>query len=254
VNTVYDRDGITLIHGDARDVIATPGESFDAVVTDPPYGETSLAWDRWPDGWPASLVPVLKPSGSLWCFGSLRMFLDRAAEFAAWRMAQDLVWEKQNGSGFHADRFKRVHEHAVQFYPTIRTWADVYKLPVTTNDALPKTVRRKERPPHLGEIAEKNSIYRSIEGGPRLMRSVLRVKNCHGVAVHPTQKPDGVVSPLLRYSVPPGGVVFDPFAGSGTTLLVARDLGLRAVGVEISADYCAAAVQRLNAPRQKELI
>ena len=48
----------------------------------------------------------------------MRFFMASVEQFrvAKWRYAQDIVWEKHNGSGFHADRFKRVHEHAVQFY------------------------------------------------------------------------------------------------------------------------------------------
>src|SRR3546814_7972972 len=58
-----------------------------------------LAWDRWPDGWPALAAKV---ASSMWCFGSMRMFLDRAPEFADWKLSQDYVWEKHNGSGFAA--------------------------------------------------------------------------------------------------------------------------------------------------------
>ena len=48
----YSDSSVTLFHGDMRDVLPTLGR-FDCCVADPPYGETSLAWDRWPDGWPA---------------------------------------------------------------------------------------------------------------------------------------------------------------------------------------------------------
>lgn len=89
---------------------------FGAVVTDPPYGETSYKWDRWPHGWPGWLLPRLGRSASLWCFGSLRLFMDRRDEFAGWQLAQDIVWEKNNGSSMACDRFRRVHEMAAHFY------------------------------------------------------------------------------------------------------------------------------------------
>jgi site-specific DNA-methyltransferase (adenine-specific) len=78
------------------------------------------------------------------------------------------------------------------------------------------------------------------------MRSVLQVRSEHGRAVHPTQKPLGILSPLISYSVPPGGLVLDPFMGSGSTLLAARQLGRRAIGIEADEAYCKAAVQRLG--------
>lgn len=220
-----------------------PG-SFDAVVTDPPFGETSLEWDRWPRGWVAKAARLLKPSGSLWCFGSMRMFLAEAADFEGMRFVQDIVWEKQNGSSFINDRFRRVHEHAVQWIPRGVAWAEVFNDPVMTNDARARTVRRKERPAHMGAIAD--STFVSEDGGPRLMRSVIAVRNMHGRAQHPTQKPEGIMEPLLRCSVPPGGLVLDPFAGSGTTLVVARSLGMRAVGFEADPGHHAEMVNRLR--------
>ena len=244
VKPLYDRDGVVLHLGDCREVLPRlqPG-SVDAVIADPPYGDTSLEWDAPVREWLALVRPLLKPSASVWCFGSMRFFLAEAAEFAGWRYAQDIVWEKHNGTNSANDRFRRVHELAVQLYPAGARWEETYKLPQTTPDATKKVVRRKKRPAHWGEIG--GHTYLSEDGGPRLMRSVLKVRSCHGHAVHPTQKPVGIVEPLIRYSCPPGGLVLDPFAGSGTTLVVAKALGMRAIGVELSPVYCERAIDRL---------
>lgn len=232
----YEDDAVTLYHGDFRDAPLTP---VDAVVTDPPYGETSLVWDRWPEGWPAQLIGL---TDSLWCFGSMRMFLDNAPDFGAWKFSHEIVWEKHNGSGFAADKFRRVHELATLWYRG--NWADLRHEVPKVPGAVKRTVRRKERPPHMGEIV--GSRYTSEDGGDLLMRSVIAVRSTHGQAVHPTQKPLGIVSPLIEYSVPIGGVVLDPFAGSGTTLVAAREMGRRSIGVEVSEAYCEAAAKRLS--------
>ena len=147
IRPYYETNGVTLFHGDCREILPQLS-GFDVVIADPPYGETSLEWDRWPTGW----VDAVSATGArtLWCFGSMRMFLDRRDDFAGWHMAQDLVWEKHNGSGFHADRFKRVHEHAVQWYRG--PWeAQRREVPVTL-DAVKRTVRKKGRPAHMGHI------------------------------------------------------------------------------------------------------
>lgn len=242
----YQDEACTIYHGDCRDVLPELlGElTVDVVIADPPYGDTSLVWDVPVHGWLPEIPALLNPWGSLWLFGSMRALMTQAEHLRTWRFAQDVVWEKHNGSGFHADRFKRVHEHVLQFYPPGVAWATVHKSPVYTMDATRRTVRRKQRPPHMGETRE--GVYRSEDGGPRLMRSVLKVHSCHGEAMHPTQKPLGIIAPLLDYSCPPyNAVVLDPFMGSGSTLVAAKLSGRKAVGIELHEPYAEIAAKRL---------
>ncbi|HEV2375859.1 MAG TPA: site-specific DNA-methyltransferase [Streptosporangiaceae bacterium] len=238
MNPYFADEFVTLYLGDCREVLPGLGVAADCVVADAPYGETSLPWDRWPAGWLDVAALVTR---SLWCFGSLRMFLDRCDEFAAWKLSQDVVWEKHNGSGFHADRFKRVHEHVTHWYRG--DWGSLYHEVPTTPDATARTVRRKQQPPHTGHIEA--GSYTSVDGGPRLMRSVVRVRSMHGSAIHPTEKPAGILEPLIAYACPPGGLVADLFAGSGSTLAAARNLGRRAIGVEVDERYAERAALRL---------
>jgi site-specific DNA-methyltransferase (adenine-specific) len=57
-------------------------------------------------------------------------------------------------------------------------------------------------------------------------------------------KPLALMRYLCRLACPPGGMVLDPFVGSGTTLVAARQLGFRALGIEIEESYCAIAGSR----------
>lgn len=231
----YEHDGIIIYNCDCREVLASL--AADIVVTDPPYGETSLEWGGWQAGW----VGLLQPA-SMWCCGSLRMFLEHVDEFSGWKMSQDVIWKKHNGSNFHADRFRRIHEHALHFYRG--QWSDVYKSVQVTMDATKRTVRTKSRPTHTGHIDA--TPYESKEGGPRMMTSIIEARSCHGFAVHPTQKPVAFLGPLIEYSCPEGGTILDPFMGSGSTLVAARDLNRRAVGIETNEEYCEAAAKRLS--------
>ena len=71
---------------------------------------------------------------------------------------------------------------------------------------------------------------------------------------HPTQKPEKLIAKLILASSKPGDMVFDPFAGSGTTCVVAKKLGRQYIGIEIDKEYCLWAAKRLKtADSDKEI-
>jgi site-specific DNA-methyltransferase (adenine-specific) len=63
---------------------------------------------------------------------------------------------------------------------------------------------------------------------------------------HPTQKPEKLIAKLILASCPEGGVVFDPFLGSGTTSVVAKKLGRKYCGIEMNEEYACWAEKRLE--------
>lgn len=237
---------VTVIHGDCRSVLPTlAGRDIPCAIVDPPYGDTSLDWDRRCDGWIERLAPTMAPAASVWVFGSMRYLATLFKEFEqhGFRYSQDIVWEKQNGTGFHNDRFRRVHEHAVMFYRG--AWRDVYHdTQYEPGSATAKTVRRKKRPVHTGNIDKGH--YTSVDGGPLMVKSVLYVPNEHGKAIHPTQKPVELLIPLLRYSCPPGGTALDAFSGSGSLGVAANATGRDAVLIEVREDYVRSSQSRLS--------
>ncbi len=230
----YQDKYATIYLGDCLELLPEMPK-VDLVFTDPPYGVTSLKWDKRVDGW-----LELLSSDCLWCFGSMSFFMNQP--FVDWKYAQEIVWEKHNGSIFHADRFRRVHEFIMQFYRG--DWGDIYKKTVFTKDATARTVRRKKRPAHSGNINA--SSYESFDGGPKIMRSVIYSRSCHGYADHPTQKPISLILPIVEYSCPKNGSILDPFMGSGTTLVAAKQLNRKAIGIEIEEKYCEIAAKRLS--------
>jgi site-specific DNA-methyltransferase (adenine-specific) len=256
----YDDDTVTLYLGDAREIVPELGLTADLIVTDPPFGETSLAWDRWPDGW---LNAAAQASRSMWCFGSLGMFMDHAAEFPAakWRRSQDvigvdedgtpisgdvsIVWEKHNPSGPDADRFRRIHEHVGLWYQG--AWSSVRHEAqrVTTG------VVERGRVVNQGakDIGQRGTYAQNgwSDDGTRLMTSVIRVRSMHRMGnIAPTEKPVAILEPLIRYACPPNGVVLDLFLGSGSSLDAARQCGRRGIGIEMHEPQLEAAAKRLS--------
>jgi DNA modification methylase len=75
-------------------------------------------------------------------------------------------------------------------------------------------------------------------------------RHAAGVNPHPTVKPVALLSWMVRLVTPPGGVVFDPFAGSGTTLVAAVLEGFAAVGVELDAEYVPVIEARVDHARR----
>lgn len=239
----FDDGTVSLYLGDCREVLPALGVTADCVIADPPYGETSLTWDRWPDGWLDTAAGVTR---SLWCFGSLRMFLAHADEFASWKLSQDVIWEKQDGSGFTDDRFRRVHESVTHWYRG--TWGDLHH--IVPRDVYTGPVQhhghhgtRQAGQTHTGTIGNRPWV----EDGTRIARTVQRVPNMwRRGAIHPTEKPVGILDPLITYACPPGGLVLDPFAGSGSTLDATRASGRRAIGIEADGEYAEKAARRLS--------
>jgi site-specific DNA-methyltransferase (adenine-specific) len=264
----YWRDedaGLALYVGDMREVLPALDLQADLIIADPPYAETSLGWDRWPDGW---LDVAAQHARSMWCFGSQRMFFNHLDEFkdAGWKLSQDVighdedgapivgdvnvVWEKHNGTGFATDRFKRVHEHVLHWYrgPWGGVYQEVPRVPSTgLRQGAARTARKAPRG-HTGAIS--GDVY--VDDGTRLMKSVIKVPSVRR-GIHRTQKPEPLLDPLIRYGCPPGGLVLDPFGGSCSTLLTAWRLGLRAVAIEGHEPHAEAAVRRLAAPRMESL-
>lgn len=236
----YYTDGtVTLYHGDMRKVLPALGVRADCIVADPPYQQTSnMEWDRWVFGW---LDIATKSVDSLWCFGTLRMFMQRKDEFSAWKMSQDVIWAKTFGTGVQADRFRRQHEIITHWYRG--KWSDVYHMtPRVVSEWPVRGVRNNGTSNVYGN--SEPSVW--TDDGTRMMSTILTHRSLSKSGIHPTEKPTAILQPLIEYACPPGGLVIDPFAGSGSTLDAAREIGRRAIGIEADERYIEAAAKRLS--------
>ena len=200
----YEEAGITIYHGDCRDVL--PGLDYKVVVTDPPYGvgkdygessEDSVRAMR--DVW-AWLIGLGAPT--CFTFSHTRLF------DLPFRPQWIGAWVKPfTGGVVHIGCSPSWEPVCFYSMPTVKSgfarWDDVFRYNVA---GFPF-----------------NEIRRNGD--------------------HPTPKPVALYRALI--GVMPGGTILDPFMGSGTTLRAAKDLGRKAIGIEIEECYCEIAAKRM---------
>ena len=194
----YDEDGITIYHGDCREVLPKL-QTAGLVLTDPPYGIGE-------HGGKARTRGDSRPNhvAGNWdnerpCRGTLDLVRTRGAV--------QMIF----GGNYFADML-----------PPSRCWLYWRKL-------------------MGGDFADGELIWTSLDA---VVREFTK-PNKGGKNQHPTQKPLSVMQWCINQSKT-DGTVLDPFMGSGTTLVAAKNLGRTAIGIEIEERYCEIAAKRLS--------
>lgn len=188
----YNHEGITIYHGDCREILPTL-DPVEVVVTDPPYGCGKAEWDdRFPQEWYALARPLAKMiviiTGSVGLKDSVALVGDDFIDVIA---ARNMNGMTRGPLGFG-------------------NW--------------------------LAAVVAKGKPKQGV--------------NCFDFCVsaempdHPSPKPFAYMRALL--SRVGGESILDPFMGSGTTVRAAKDLGRKAIGIEIEEKYCEIAAKRLS--------
>jgi len=206
----YDEDGITIFHGDCREILPTLAGA--ALVTDPPYG---IGWSRatWkddPEAYPELmrwLVAEGKRIGG-WCF--VFQAMPNISRFHEWFPEG---W-----------RIFAACKNFAQIRPTgvWHSWDPVVFWNSGPNSG--PNSGHVNRDYHVGNVA---GVFGERCG-------------------HPSPRPLDTMTHIVQLASPVGGTIIDPFAGSGTTLRAAKDTGRKAIGIEIEERYCEIAVNRLR--------
>ena len=254
----YDRDGITIYHGDCREVLPLlADESIDLVLTDPPYGHNNNNGDLIANrekalgrGEAGAARPIANDGAEAndlvqWLFGEAKRLLGPGCccccccccggggpdpQFARWSMWLDeqlnfkqmVVWDKgPMGMGWH---YRRSYETVlVAEKPGAKCrWYDETNRIENIIRHIPW--RKTEQYSAHGVVVKKGDIIESI---------------------HPTTKPVELMRHFMHLHTKAGDGVLDPFMGGGTTLRAAADLGRRAIGIELEERYCEMAAKRL---------
>lgn len=202
----YEKDGITIYLGDCREILPQL-EQVELVVTDPPYGIDYQSSHR------ISNQRLPKITGDdeypMWIFTMVKPSIAMLV-WCRWDILSNLPKPKSFivwDKGTHS-MGDLEHEYG-------RQWEAIAFYPGPNHAFTNRPV----------------DIIRCMRVAPELL-------------VHPNEKPVGAVKPLIVAHPP--GIILDPFMGSGTTLRAAKDLGRKAIGIEIEEKYCEIAAKRLS--------
>lgn len=202
----YQDSHVTIYHGDSRQLVGIV--NADVIVTDPPYGIAH------PTDYAARGRSALAR-----CVNHVPVFADDEPFDPSHLLALNLptvLW----GGNYFAD-----------------------KLPATSGWLVWDKMRPHELDQATAELAWTNYVK-----GCRVFRHLwhgMMKASEHSENYHPTQKPVALMTWVLTLKWTPAGTVFDPYMGSGPTLRAAKDLGRKAIGIEIEERYCEIAAKRM---------
>lgn len=218
----YSHNGITIYHADCREVLPSlPDNSVDLVLTDPPYSDVTHDGAR-----------TFDDTTKLVDFKSVTT--DYLRDVFALLASKTKRWLVSFMDTHHAGDFEKEAPRGLRFV-RFGVWVKPNSAPQFTGDR-----------PGMGwepiVFMHRDGMKMRWNGGGRTsVFTYCKVNSCH-----PTGKPLSLVTELAELFSDKGDLILDPFMGSGTTLRAAKDLGRRAIGIEIEERYCEIAAKRLQ--------
>ncbi len=263
--------------GDSSEwLTALPPGSVDLWFTSPPYADARPYSRIHPDRYVEWFLPygqqmldATKPSG--WLVLNIKNRVAKtgprqgqrhpyvyelviALQRQGWRWLETYIWAKPNAvPGRYGPRTKDSFEYVYAFARGPKPHFDLGAILVPYRTTPEEIERRKldrlgRRNTGAGFGRDRTTTYRRGGADPGNVVRVPQTYNQHkGAGGHTAAMPEGLAEFFVKACSPPGGVVIDPFAGSGTTAVVARRLGRRAGGLEIHRGFVDAARERLRA-------
>jgi site-specific DNA-methyltransferase (adenine-specific) len=228
-----------------------PDKFVDLLFIDPPYNlhkkfnassfkeMKEKEYESWIDSWLSEMVRILKPDASIYIcadWKSSNAVYNAAKKY--FKIQNRITWEREKGRGAKAN-WKNCTED-IWFC----TMSD--KFTFNTDDV---KIKRKVIAP-----------YKTPDGKPKDWEDNYRITHPSNLwtditvpfwsmpenTEHPTQKPEKLLAKIILASSNKGDFVFDPFFGSGTTLVAAKKLGRNFSGIEADEYYCCLAAKRLE--------
>jgi site-specific DNA-methyltransferase (adenine-specific) len=258
LNAPADREMILnrTIHGNLFKMLDYLPEAFaDLIIIDPPYNlsrdfsglkfkkKSDSDYLDYLESWFPKVAACLKPNGSLYLCGdwkstaSLYTVMNRYLT-----VINRITWQREKGRG----SLKNWKNGMEDIWFGVKNPDDYYF------DVEAVKIRRKVIAPYKQDGKPKD-WEETAAGNFRMTHPsnfwddiTVPYWSMPENTEHPTQKPEKLIAKLVLSSCPPGGIVFDPFSGSGTSSVVARKLGRNYCGIEINPDYACWTEKRIE--------
>ena len=186
------------------------------------------AYDAFTREWLTECRRLLRKDGTLWVIGAYHNIFRIGAimqDMGFW-VLNDVIWRKANPMpNFRGRRFTNAHETMI--------WA------ARQRDS-------RHRFNYQAMKALNDDVQMRSDWYFPLCTGAERLRNQHGLKLHPTQKPEALLHRVLLASTAPGDIILDPFAGTGTTAAVAKRLHRHFIGIERHPAYAEAAIGRVR--------
>lgn len=173
-----------------------------------------------------------------------------ALQADGWYLRSDIIWKKNNPMPESVtDRPTKSHEYIFLLTKSKHYYydANAIKEPTVSTHGSGNGYKRAARLSYSDENGARGNDEHYTPQDQRQRRSVWTVNTKSYKGAHFATFPPKLIEPCILAGAPVGGMVLDPFAGSGTTLAVAKEHGRHAIGIELNPDYIALAEKRLMA-------
>ena len=252
-----------IICGDAFQTLKKlPENSFDLLFADPPYNltknfgaekfkQTSLEeYEIWLDSWLKDCAKLLKPTASVYICGDWRSASAIQRVGMRYFILQNrITWEREKGRGAKSN-WKNASEDIWFFTVSDKFVFNIEAVKIKRKVLAPYTENGK---PKDWETSE-NGNFRTTFPSNLWTDLTVPFWSMSENTTHPTQKPEKLLAKIVLASTNENALILDPFAGSGTTCVVAKKLNRSFVGIEADENYCILTEKRLALAEQEKTI
>lgn len=236
-----------------------PDNSVDLVLTDPPYSlgkdygndsDTREADEylKWTYQWIDAIIPKLKETGSFYIFLSWQFSPEIFSYIKKnMKMVNEIIWDRKVPSmGGSTRRFTSVHDNIGLFAKNKNYYFNIDEVRIPYDE---ETKKARTRSIFVGaKWLEMGYNPKDLWSHSRLHKQDPEREN------HPTQKPLAIIDRMVKASCPPGGLVLDPFMGSGTTAISCIRNNRSYVGFELNSKYYDMILDRISRQTSQEKI